>query len=88
MKKNVTVTTIPSQDETFARALGITRQREEEIDNLMDQFHRDTDTYPGAIAGISQQLHNANELAYACFHLGAFAESQRKKQELLHKLLD
>lgn len=67
---------------------GITIEREEELDALMDKAHKDTDKYPDAIAMITQAGITANELAYAVFHLGAFAESQRKKQELLHKLLD
>lgn len=87
MKKQLLVTAVPAADETFARALNIDAQREEEIDNLMDQCHQDTNTYPDAIAAISTHLHNANELAYASFHLGAFAESQRTKNELLNQLL-
>ena len=53
----------------------------------MDKCHAETSTYPDAIAAISATLTNANELAYACFHLGAFAESQRSKHKLLYKLL-
>jgi hypothetical protein len=88
MKKHILVTAQVAADDTFATALGITKQREEEIDELMDQCHGETDTYPDAIASLSQHLVNANELAYASFHLGAFAESQRSKHELLNKLLE
>ena len=78
MKKQITVTATP---------LSITKDREAEIDDLMDKYHGETDTYPDALAAISQDLNNANELAYVSFHLGAFAESQRTKHELLNKLL-
>ena len=87
MKKQITVTATPSTEETFARAMSITKDREAEIDDLMDKYHGETDTYPDALAAISQDLNNANELAYVSFHLGAFAESQRTKHELLNKLL-
>ncbi len=88
MKNQITVTATPAADETFARALGIPPTRETEIDGLMDKYHAETTTYPDAIAAISAELENANELAYASFHLGAFAESQRSKHELLQKLLE
>jgi hypothetical protein len=67
--------------------MGIAKEREMEIDNLVDKCHKDTATYPDAIAAASVNLDNANELAYASFHLGAFAESQRTKQEIIEKLL-
>ena len=87
MNKYIIVHATPSADETFARAMSISKEREAEIDILMDKYHGETDTYPDALAGISQELHNANELAYVAFHLGAYAESQRTKHELLNKLL-
>jgi hypothetical protein len=88
MKNQVLVKTQTSPVETFAAAMGIAKQRELEIDKLVDRCHRDTSTYPDAIAAVSINLLNANELAYASFHLGAFAESQRTKQEIIEKLLD
>lgn len=88
MKNPVTVKTLETAEQTFAAVMGITPERENAIDSLMDKCHGETDTYPDAIAYASAQLRNANELAYVCFHLGAFAESQRSKQELLSKLLE
>ncbi len=87
MRNNILVTALETDDESFARALGITQKREAEIDEIMDRCHGETNTYPDAIAAISEALNNANELAYASFHLGAFAESRRAKNELLYKLL-
>jgi hypothetical protein len=80
---NITATT----EENFARALNITAQREIEIDEILDNCYELTDTYPDALAAASHKLQNTNELAYASFHLGAFAESRRSKYELLHKLI-
>ncbi len=87
MKKEVIVTTQEAIGDTFASALGITKEREQELDDLMDKSHEASNTYPDAIAEASKILNNANELAYIAFHMGAFAESQRSKQELLRKLL-
>ncbi len=88
MKKTLVVTSNPVPDETFAAAMGITPEREAAIDELMDKYHAETSTYPDAIAALSKNINTANELAYASFHLGAFAESQRTKHDLLSKLLE
>lgn len=87
MNNLITVQAVETEDESFARAMNITEKRETQIDTIMDRCHSETSTYPDAIAAISLELNNANELAYACFHLGAFAESQRTKHQLLYKLL-
>lgn len=84
---SVKVTALQVGSESFAEALGISPEREAQIDEIMDECHGNTDTYPDAIAAISERLNNVNELAYASFHLGAFAESRRAKNELLYKLL-
>jgi hypothetical protein len=87
-KMNVTVTAIEASEENFARALGITPEREQELDDIMEKAHRDTGTYPDALAMITTNDITPNELAYVAFFLGAFAESARNKHSLLHKLLD
>lgn len=87
MENQLIVTTVPSSDETFARALNITKERESELDNLMEKYHGCTDTYTTALAGVSEHVSNVNELVYLAFHLGAFAEKQRTKHEQLSKLL-
>ncbi|RYE23215.1 MAG: hypothetical protein EOP51_11185 [Sphingobacteriales bacterium] len=88
MNNQILITLKTTEEETFAAVLGIGEDREAEIDSLMDKCHGETTTYPDAIAAAANHLHDANELAYVCFHLGAFAESQRSKHELLNKLLD
>lgn len=85
---SIEVKSTPSPDETFARAMQISPEREKEIDELMDKYHAQCDNYPESISMISKELNNANELAYVSFHLGAFAESQRTKHELLKKLMN
>lgn len=88
MKNQVSVVAVPVADERFAGALGITTEREEEINEWIERYYDETGTYPDAIAALSTQLANANELAYAAFHLGAYAGSLRTKQELVAMLLD
>lgn len=85
---NIEINLKATEEETFALVMGITADREAEIDKLMDRCHAETKTYPDAIAAAAPHLQNANELAYVSFHLGAFAESQRNKHELLNKLFD
>lgn len=88
MRNSVLVKPSSGGQHSFASALGIAREREIQIDELMDKCHKDTSTYPDAIAAVSKKLSTANELAYVAFHLGAFAESQRSRQEILEKLLE
>lgn len=89
MENKVLVTAIIATDESFATALGITKEREEELDNAMDKCHAETETYPDALAKLTASLDiTANELAYAAFHIGAYAESLRTRNSLLNKLLD
>lgn len=85
--EQVKVTAVQTNDESFARALSISEERETQLDKIMDECHEKTSTYPDAIQAISETGITANELAYCAFHMGAFAESMRYKQKLLHKLL-
>ncbi len=87
MNKHIIVEPVETDDESFARAMSISAKREAQIDEILDRCHSETSTYPDAIAALSAEMNHVNELAYACFHLGAFAESQRTKNQLLYKLL-
>lgn len=88
---NLTVDAALVSEETtnghFARCLSITPEREQEIDSIMEECYDKQDTYPLALMETAKRLSNPNELAYAAFHLGAFAESRRAKYDLLNKLL-
>lgn len=87
MNDAIIVTAIDVSSESFADALIITKEREKEIDTIVERLLEETQTYPDCVAALSKHMDNANELAYACFHLGAYAESQRAKNQLLYKLL-
>jgi hypothetical protein len=81
------VTVVSCAYSSFAEAMNISKDRETELDELSDKYHKVSGTYPEALASISEELNNANELAYVSFYLGAFAESQRSKQESLKEIL-
>lgn len=85
--KNILIKVVETTEESFARAMNITIDREAEIDEIIENCYQLTETFPDALAAASYKLENANELAYASFHLGAYAESRRVKYELLHKFL-
>ena len=75
-KQQLIIVVTDSPDESFARAMGISEERELEIDAILDKKHSETNTYPDCIKEIASEVNSLNELVYACFHLGAFAESQ------------
>ncbi|MBZ0098530.1 MAG: hypothetical protein K8F30_05575 [Taibaiella sp.] len=75
-----------STADSFAAAMGIGANRERQICDLIEECYDGTDTYPQAIACLSQMVNSINELAYALFHLGAFAGNEQAKRELLRKL--
>jgi hypothetical protein len=70
----------------FAQALGIGTQREEQLCDLIGKCYDDTDTYPLAIECISENVNNINELAYALFHLGAYAGSEQQRRMMMKRL--
>ena len=77
--ENLIVTVVDSPEEIFAGALSISQERELEIDTIVERCHEATSTYPDAIAAFSKEMNNANELAYACFHFGAYAEARKSE---------
>lgn len=85
MNKELEVVAVPVA-ESFAAALGIGTKREEQLCDLIGQCYERTETYPQAIAGISQQVKDINELVYSVFHLGAFAGNEQARQELISLL--
>ena len=77
---------VPSPNETYYEALGISMERNEQLCDIIDQCYDETMTYPDAIACISRRVENLHELVYAVFHLGAFAGDKRARLEMLSHL--
>lgn len=71
---------LATEQGTFAAAMGIDTARERELCDLIEKCYEGTDTYPKAIACLSQVVSNINELAYCLFHLGAFAGNEQAKK--------
>ena len=85
MKNELKIVATPTAD-SFAAAMGIGVKRERQLCDLIEECYDGTDTYPQAIACLSQMVNSINELGYALFHLGAFAGSEQAKRELMRKL--
>ncbi|HYD19958.1 MAG TPA: hypothetical protein VEB40_00680 [Flavipsychrobacter sp.] len=85
MKTELTIVAKPAA-ESFAAAMGIGVSRERQICDLIEECYDGTDTYPQAIACLSQMVNSINELGYALFHLGAFAGSEQAKREMIKTL--
>lgn len=71
---------LATEQTTFAAAMGIDATRERELCDMIERCYEGTDTYPKAIACLSQVVSNINELAYCLFHMGAFAGNEQAKQ--------
>ena len=72
--------------ENLARALGVSEEREKELDYIADKANDDTDNYADCISKISNECANAAELAYSVFYVGAYAENQRQRVARLETL--
>lgn len=83
----IQVISSPSKDKKFSSALLISKEREEEIDDILDNAIENTNDYSEILAITAKGLNSPNELAYASFLLGVFAENKRLKQKLVEKVL-
>lgn len=77
---------VPSPNETYFEALGISMERNEQLCDIIDECYERTATYPEAIACISRKVECVEELAYAIFHLGAFAGEKRARLEIMNHI--
>lgn len=59
--------------ESLPRTLGITEEREKELDQLTERTFKASDTFTDTFADISKEVRHANELVYCIFHVGSMA---------------
>jgi hypothetical protein len=59
--------------ESLPRTLGITEEREKELDVLTERSFKDYNTFTDTFADISKEVRHANELVYCIFHVGSMA---------------
>ena len=57
--------------ETIPAVLGISSEREKELDELVKKIHNESQTITDTFVEISKRMKHANELAYCLFHVGA-----------------
>lgn len=79
-----TIKTAPAGQ--FTEALGIGPARKEQIDNITARHIEENDNFPAALRGMSHQLDDGLELAYAAFQLGAFAGGEHEKEKMMRIL--
>lgn len=68
---------IDDESERIPDVLGITPEREKEIDKILSNGFEKCDTITDVLACVSKSCKHANELAYAVFHVGAFMGKQK-----------
>lgn len=73
---------LDDETESLPRTLGITEEREKELDALTTRAFKDHDTFTDGFVEISKNVRHANELTYCIFHMGSFAGKQRAINEL------
>lgn len=88
MNMKLNIKTEPADDQSFAIALGITTAREQEIEGIIQKHYllsegNDLD----AIMGISCEVHNPNELAYAMLLYGICAGSANTEENMWNRLV-
>lgn len=78
---------LDDESQSIPRTLGITEEREKELDELTKAALIEEPTYTDTFATISKHVNHANELAYCMFHVGSNA-GRMKAQEAVGGLLE
>jgi hypothetical protein len=75
--------------ETIPAVLGISSEREKELDELVKKIHNESQTITDTFVEISKRMKHANELAYCLFHVGAhIGRAYSLKEELMGHFRD
>jgi len=64
---------LDDETESLPRTLGITEEREKELDDLTKRSFEGYNTFTDTFAEISKNVRHANELVYCVFHVGSIA---------------
>jgi len=73
---------LDDETESLPRTLGITEEREKELDVLTKKSFEDYNTFTDTFAEISKNVRHANELVYCIFHVGSIAGRGKTLQML------
>lgn len=71
MNASLRVIVIDDESTNIARVLGISEEREDQLEKIIQEIYRVEDsTITDSFVEISKNCRHANELAYCCFHVG------------------
>lgn len=72
MNASLRVIVIDDESTNIARVLGITEEREDQLEEIIKKvYHVEDSTITDNLVDISKHCKHANELAFCCFHIGA-----------------
>lgn len=78
---------VDDESKQIPETLGITPERENELDQITKKAHEEFDTITDTMVEISKNVRHANELAYCIFHIGANTGRAHAIMNDLDKLL-
>lgn len=84
---NLRVIIVDDESRKIPDTLGITPERENELDEMTKKAFEDFDSITDTMVEISKNVKHANELAYCIFHVGANVGRAKAVNEELSKLL-
>lgn len=84
---NLRIIIVDDESTKIPETLGITPERENELDEMTKKAHNDFDTITDSMVEISKNVRHANELAYCIFHIGANIGRAKAVNEELAKIL-
>ena len=88
MNMKIQLNNIAATDEPFARAMGISKEREAEIEAAIRHYYTESEGNDlQAIQSISADMNNSNELAFAMLLYGIAAGSANAEETLINKLV-
>lgn len=84
---NLRVILIDTEAKKIPEVLGISPERELELDEIVKKSYQDHDTITDTMEAASRNLLHANEFSYVMFHLGAHVGRAKAMQDNLGGLL-
>jgi len=91
---NLRVIIVDDESNQIPAVLGITPEREQELDKIIQECYEGYDTITDTIAEMSKRMKHANELAFCAFHIGAhvarskiMGDKVQSMEEMVKKML-
>lgn len=74
---------LDEETSSIPRTLGISEEREKELDELIKDSLLNDETYTDSFVTISKKVRHANEFAYCIFHAGSHAQKGREAKGMI-----